>query len=106
MNCKRACPKTRAASLTAIGSHPGPTCKTGVKPLNVGWVTPSATETATQKERRKQRKKQKAKRDAGKIAAKKAKRNANAAAKGKNRGDAEAALAPGLTLKDGILHYR
>ncbi|KAJ7801371.1 hypothetical protein B0H14DRAFT_2615343 [Mycena olivaceomarginata] len=79
MNCKGACPKTRAASLT---------------PLNVGWVTPSATETATQKERRKQRKKEKAKLDARRNAAKKVKRNAKAAAEEKNRRDAEAVLAP------------
>ncbi|KAJ7793447.1 hypothetical protein B0H14DRAFT_2622838 [Mycena olivaceomarginata] len=83
-----------------------PTCKAGAKPLNVGWVTPSATETATQKERRKQRKKEKAKRDARRNAAKKVKRNAKAAAEEKNRRDAEAVLAPGLTMKDGILHYR
>ncbi|KAJ7787913.1 hypothetical protein B0H14DRAFT_3504914 [Mycena olivaceomarginata] len=83
-----------------------PTCKAGAKPLNVGWVTPSATETATQKERRKQRKKEKAKRDGRRNAAKKVKRNAKAAAEEKNRRDAEAVLAPGLTMKDGILHYR
>jgi hypothetical protein len=106
MNCKCACPKTRAASLTVIGSGPGPTCKAGAKPLNVGWVTLSATETATQKERKKQRKKEKAKRNAGRNAAKKVKRNAKAAAKEKNRRDAEAVLAPGLTVKDGVLYYR
>ncbi|KAJ7827330.1 hypothetical protein B0H14DRAFT_3467120 [Mycena olivaceomarginata] len=83
-----------------------PTCKAGAKPLNVGWVTLSATETATQKERRKQRKKEKGKRDAGRNAAKKVKRNAKAAAKEKNRSDAEAVLAPRLTMKDGILHCR
>ncbi|KAJ7822801.1 hypothetical protein B0H14DRAFT_2598248 [Mycena olivaceomarginata] len=83
-----------------------PTCKAGAKPLNVGWVTLSATETATQKERRKQRKKEKAKRNTGRNAAKKIERNAKAAAQEKNRRDAEAVLAPGLTMKDGILHYR